>query len=477
MRQDHAPLKENGRMTELHFLTIAEASEKIRSKAVSPVELLHAFMARIKTLDGRLNSHILVLEDAAMTDAKQAEAEIMAGNWKGRLHGIPIGLKDIYNTAGITTTGHSALFKDHVPAEDAFTVKCLREAGAVFTGKLSTWEFAIGGTSFDLPWPPARNPWNLERDPSGSSSGSGAAVAAGLCMGAMGTDTGGSIRGPAAWCGIAGHKPTYGLLSRRGILPLSFSLDHAGPMCWTSEDCALMMNALAQHDPLDAACAAVEAEDFTAGLGGSLKGLRVGVVRHFFETDLTTDAETIAALENALVALRDMGAITFDVTLSPFDVYADIGSLISRSESFAFHQEWLRSTPELYGAYGRQRLMAGAFIAAADYVNAQRQRARLITEMAHVMKTADVLVFPTARCPARPIGEDSMTSGFQPFFNRAFNVTGNPALSICNGYSESDLPLSLQIGGRPFEDALVLKVGDALEKALGTRSRRPPFAL
>jgi aspartyl-tRNA(Asn)/glutamyl-tRNA(Gln) amidotransferase subunit A len=477
MRQDHAPLKENGRMTELHFLTIAEASEKIRSKAVSPVELLHAFMARIKTLDGRLNSHILVLEDAAMTDAKQAEAEIMAGNWKGRLHGIPIGLKDIYNTAGITTTGHSALFKDHVPAEDAFTVKCLREAGAVFTGKLSTWEFAIGGTSFDLPWPPARNPWNLERDPSGSSSGSGAAVAAGLCMGAMGTDTGGSIRGPAAWCGIAGHKPTYGLLSRRGILPLSFSLDHAGPMCWTSEDCALMMNALAQHDPLDAAGAAVEAEDFTAGLGGSLKGLRVGVVRHFFETDLTTDAETIAALENALVALRDMGAITFDVTLSPFDVYADIGSLISRSESFAFHQEWLRSTPELYGAYGRQRLMAGAFIAAADYVNGQRQRARLITEMAHVMKTADVLVFPTARCPARPIGEDSMTSGFQPFFNRAFNVTGNPALSICNGYSESDLPLSLQIGGRPFEDALVLKVGDALEKALGTRSRRPSFAL
>jgi aspartyl-tRNA(Asn)/glutamyl-tRNA(Gln) amidotransferase subunit A len=477
MRQDHAPLKENGRMTELHFLTIAEASEKIRSKAVSPVELLHAFMARIKTLDGRLNSHILLLEDAAMATAKQAEAEIMAGNWKGRLHGIPIGLKDIYNTAGIATTGHSALFKDHVPAEDAFTVKCLREAGAVFTGKLSTWEFAIGGTSFDLPWPPARNPWNLERDPSGSSSGSGAAVAAGLCMGAMGTDTGGSIRGPAAWCGIAGHKPTYGLLSRRGILPLSFSLDHAGPMCWTSEDCALMMNALAQHDPLDAACAAVETEDFTAGLGGSLKGLRVGVVRHFFETDLTTDAETIAALENALVALRDMGAITFDVTLSPFGVYADIGSLISRSESFAFHQEWLRRTPELYGAYGRQRLMAGAFIAAADYVNAQRQRARLITEMADVMKTADVLVFPTARCPARPIGEDSMTSGFQPFFNRAFNVTGNPALSICNGYSESGLPLSLQIGGRPFEDALVLKVGDALEKVLGTRSRRPPFAL
>ena len=463
-------------MTDLHFLTIAEASAKIRAKTLSPVELTQAYMARIKALDGELNSHILVLEDQALAAAKQAEADIMAGGWTGPLHGIPIGVKDIYNTAGITTTGHSDLFKDHVPAEDAFTVKCLRDAGAIFTGKLSTWEFAIGGTSFDLPWPPARNPWDLSRDPSGSSSGSGAAVAAGLCTGAMGTDTGGSIRGPAAWCGIAGLKPTYGYLSRRGILPLSFSLDHAGPMCWTSEDCALMMQVLAQHDPLDAANANVAAADFTAGLGSGLKGLRVGVVRHFFETDLSTDAETIQALENALMVLRDMGASVGDVTLSPFEVYGDVGSLISRSEAFAFHQAWLRESPERYGAYGRQRLMAGAFIAAADYVNAQRQRAVLVAQVAEVMKTVDVLVFPTARCPAREIGEDSMASGFQPFFNRAFNVTGNPGLSICNGFSASGLPLSLQIGGRPFEDALVLKVGDALEKAMGTRGRRPAFA-
>ncbi len=463
-------------MTDLHFLTIAEASAKIRAKTLSPVELTQAYMARIKALDGELNSHILVLEDQALAAAKQAEADIMAGGWKGPLHGIPIGLKDIYNTAGITTTGHSDLFKDHVPAEDAFTVKCLRDAGAIFTGKLSTWEFAIGGTSFDLPWPPARNPWDLSRDPSGSSSGSGAAVAAGLCTGAMGTDTGGSIRGPAAWCGIAGLKPTYGYLSRRGILPLSFSLDHAGPMCWTSEDCALMMQALAHHDPLDAANANVAATDFTAGLGSGLKGLRVGVVRHFFETDLSTDAETIQALENALMVLRDMGASVGDVALSPFGVYGDVGSLISRSEAFAYHQAWLRESPERYGAYGRQRLMAGGFIAAADYVNAQRQRSVLVAQVAEVMKTVDVLVFPTARCPAREIGEDSMASGFQPFFNRAFNVTGNPGLSICNGFSASGLPLSLQIGGRPFEDALVLKVGDALEKAMGTRARRPAFA-
>jgi aspartyl-tRNA(Asn)/glutamyl-tRNA(Gln) amidotransferase subunit A len=463
-------------MTDPHFLTIAEASAQIKARSLSPVELTNAFLARVKLLDGRLNSHLLVLEEQALADASKAEADIAAGRWKGPLHGIPIGLKDIYNTAGIRTTGHSALLKDHVPAEDAFTVRLLRAAGAVITSKLATWEFAIGGSSFDLPWPPARNPWDVSLDPSGSSSGSGVAVAAGLCMAAMGSDTGGSIRGPAAWCGIAGHKPTYGLLSRRGILPLSFSLDHAGPMCWTSKDCALMLQVLACHDPIDAGSASVPAVDYTAGMGEGLSGVRVGVVRHFFEKDLVTDPETIAALETSIMALRDLGAIVADVTLSPFNSYADCGSLISRSEAYAIHQHWLRTSPELYGAFGRHRLMAGAFILAADYVNAQRERARLIAELAETMTEVDLVIFPTARCPARPIGEDSMASGFQPFFNRAFNVTGGPALSICNGFSEKGLPLSLQIGGRPFEDALVLRAGDALECALGTRSRRPVLA-
>jgi aspartyl-tRNA(Asn)/glutamyl-tRNA(Gln) amidotransferase subunit A len=463
-------------MTDLHFLTLAQASAQIKSRSLSPVELTKAFLARARRLDGALHSHLLVLEDQAMADAARAESEIAGGHWKGPLHGIPIGLKDIYNTAGIRTTGHSALFQDHIPAEDAFTVSLLRNAGAVITSKLATWEFAIGGSSFDLPWPPARNPWDVSLDPSGSSSGSGAAVAAGLCMGAMGSDTGGSIRGPAAWCGIAGHKPTYGLLSRRGILPLSFSLDHAGPMCWTSEDCALMLQVLACHDPHDPGSAAAAPVDYTAGLGKSLSGLRIGVVRHFFEKDLLTDPETIAALESSIMALRDLGAVIGDVTLSPFAAYADCGNLIARSEAYAIHQHWLRSTPELYGAFGRHRLMAGAFISAADYINAQRERARLVAEFIEVMKTADVVIFPTARCPARPIGEDSMASGFQPFFNRAFNVTGTPALSVCNGFNAKGLPLALQIGGRPFEDALVLQVGDALERALGTRARRPVVA-
>ncbi|HEX3574444.1 MAG TPA: amidase [Rhodopila sp.] len=463
-------------MTDLHNLTIAQASALITARTLSPVELTQAFLARVKRFDAVLNSHLLLLEEGALADATQAESDIAAGRWKGPLHGIPIGLKDIYNTAGIRTTGHSALFRDHVPAEDAFTVSLLRNAGAIITSKLATWEFAIGGSSFDLPWPPARNPWDVALDPSGSSSGSAVAVAAGLCMGAMGSDTGGSIRGPAAWCGIAGHKPTYGAVSRRGILPLSFSLDHAGPMCWTSEDCALMMQVLACHDPMDPGSARVPSSNYTSELGKSLSGLRVGVVRHFFETDLLTDPETIAALETSVLALRDMGAVVGDVRLSRFAAYADCGSLISRSEAYAIHQHWLRTSPELYGAFGRHRLMAGAFVLAADYINAQRERARLVGELAEIMKTVDLVIFPTARCPARPIGEDSMASGFQPFFNRAFNVTGNPALSICNGFSQTGLPLALQIGGRPFEDALVLQVGDALERALGTRSRRPALA-
>ena len=463
--------------TDLHFMTIAEASALIRAGKLSPVELTTHFLNRIRRLDGELHAFIKVLEDSAMADARRAEQEIAAGGWKGPLHGIPIGLKDIYNTAGVATTGHSALYRDHVPAEDATTVRKLREAGAVVLGKLSTWEFAIGGTSFDLPWPPARNPWDLSRDPSGSSSGSGAGVAAGLMMGAMGTDTGGSIRGPAAWCGIAGLKPTYGLVSRRGILPLSFSLDHGGPMCWTSEDCAILMQVLAGHDPEDPGSAPYPVGDFTSGIGSSISGLRVGVIRHFYERDMPAQPEVMAAMDASLKTLAELGALLKDVTLSPFQAYSGVGSLISRSEAFALHQDTLTKTPELYGSFGRQRLAVGGFVAASDYVNALRQRSRLIAELATVMRDVDILVVPTAKEPALPIGLDNMTKGGGSFYNRAFNVTGSPALSVCNGFTASGLPLALQIVGRPFEDALVLKVGDAVERAMETRSRRPEFAM
>ena len=458
-------------VTEPHFLTVAEASKLIRAGRLSPVELTQVYLDRIDSLDGTLNAYVLPLADQAMASARAAEAAITAGHYKGPLHGIPIGLKDIYNTAGIRTTGHSALFRDHVPTEDAVTVTKLRNAGAVVLGKLSTWEFAIGGASFDLPWPPARNPWNTTRDPGGSSSGSGVSVAAGLAMAAMGTDTGGSIRGPAAWCGIAGHKPTYGLLSRRGVLPLSFSLDHTGPMCWTSEDCALMMNALAGYDPLDNASADVAIPDFAKSLGGGLSDLRIGVPRNFFETDVTCEPEVLAAFNAALDVFRGLGATVADISLPPLGLFTDVNSLITAAEGFAIHQEWLRATPELYGERGRLRIMAGAFVSAETYVNAMRERARLTALVSDVMKNYDLLMMPTRQMVAPVLGGYDSSVG--PSLTRPFNMTGFPALSICNGFTATGLPISLQIAGRPFEDDLVLKAGDAYEKATNFRSIRP----
>ena len=456
-------------MSELCFLTIAEAARRIRARTLSPVELTEAYLDRITALDGKLNSYILVLREQAMAEAKRAEADIAVGNYKGSLHGIPLGIKDIYNTAGIATTGHTALYRDHVPTQDATTVRLLREAGAVILGKTSTWEFAIGGVSFDLPWPPARNPWDTSLDPAGSSSGSGAAVAGGLCMGAMGTDTGGSIRSPAAWNGIAGLKPTYGLVSRRGILPLSFTLDHAGPMCWTAKDCALMMQVLAAHDPGSANPGRI---DFAGALDGDLKGLRIGVVRHFFETDAPADAVVVDALDKALGVYRKAGATVQDVRLAPLETYYDLCALIMGPEAFSIHEKGLTETPELYGAVARKRLSAGAFVQGTDYVNALRLRARLVAEAAAVMRDVDVLVMPTRHTPPEALGAFDTIMGHR-FYTRPFNVLGLPALSICSGFTGNKLPLSMQIVGRPFEDALVLKVGHAFERATGYRDVRP----
>jgi aspartyl-tRNA(Asn)/glutamyl-tRNA(Gln) amidotransferase subunit A len=459
-------------MSELCFLTIAEASRRIRAGSLSPVELTEAYLARIAALNGQLNAYILVLGEQARAEARRAEAEIAGGGWKGPLHGIPIGLKDIYNTAGIATTGHSALFRDHVPDEDATTVRLLRQAGAVMLGKTATWEFAIGGVSFDLPWPPARNPWDLALDPAGSSSGSGAAMAAGLCAGAMGTDTGGSIRSPAAWNGIAGLKPTYGLVSRRGVLPLSFTLDHAGPMCWTAEDCALMMQLLAEHDPLDPGSADPGPIDFIGGLAGDLKGLRIGVVRHFFEKDAPADAVVADAVEDALRLFDKAGAKVRDVALAPLGTYYDLCALIMGPEAYAIHQQGLTRSPELYGSVARKRIGSGAFVSGADYVNALRLRARLVAEAAEVMRDVDVLVMPTRHTPPEPLGQFDTMLGHK-FYTRPFNVLGLPALSVCSGFTGNGLPLSMQIVGRPFEDALVLKVGSYFEKAAGFRDVRP----
>src|SRR5215510_3730896 len=289
------------------FLTIAEAAALIGKRELSPVELVESRLSRIERHDGKLNSFIRVLREPALAAARAAAAEIMAGNRRGPLHGIPIGLKDIYETKGVPTTGHSKVMIDHVPQQDATSVRRLTEAGAIVLGKLATHEFAFGGPAFDLPWPPARNPWDLSRFTGGSSSGTGAAVAAGLVLGGTGSDTGGSIRNPAAFCGLAGIKPTYGLVSRTGILPLAFSLDHAGPLAWNAEDCAILLQTMAGHDPSDPASASRPVPDYRAALRGPVRGLRIGLIGHFYERDNVADATTGQAIAAAAKTFESLG--------------------------------------------------------------------------------------------------------------------------------------------------------------------------
>src|SRR5499425_3155925 len=282
------------------FLTIAELYRAYRNREVSPVEVTKALLARVAAHDGTLHSFLRVTEDVALREAEAAERELMAGTSRGPLHGVPYALKDIVETAGIPTTGHSKLRQDYVPADDAELVKRLKAGGGVLMGKLATWEFALGGPSFDLPWPPARNPWNPEHFTAGSSSGTSAAVASGMILGGTGSDTGGSIRGPAALCGIAGIKPTYGLVSRAGVAPAAFSLDHIGPMAWTAEDCALMLQALAGYDPRDPASADRPVPNYTAALGTGIKGLKIGVIHHFHEVDYKVSEGTQRGIDGAI---------------------------------------------------------------------------------------------------------------------------------------------------------------------------------
>jgi aspartyl-tRNA(Asn)/glutamyl-tRNA(Gln) amidotransferase subunit A len=358
----------------LHLLTIAEAARLIERRRLSPVELADALIARIAALDPQLNAFLLPTPDKAREQARAAEREIMAGNYRGALHGVPFGLKDIYCTAGIRTTSHSRICADYVPAEDATTVIRLYQAGGILLGKLATHEFAHGGPSFDLAWPPARNPWNREHFTGGSSSGAGAAIAAGFVPGAMGSDTGGSIRGPAAFCGIVGLKPTYGLVSRAGVYANSFTFDHAGPMTWTVEDCAIMLQALAGHDPKDPASADRAIPDYRAALTGDIRGMRIGVLRHLYEEDLNVAPEVHAALEEAYAVFRSLGATIEDVRIRPaFDYYA-VKITIAESEQYAIHEEELRTRTGEFGADFLGRALPAILYSSSDYVQAQRER-------------------------------------------------------------------------------------------------------
>jgi aspartyl-tRNA(Asn)/glutamyl-tRNA(Gln) amidotransferase subunit A len=459
------------------FLTITEAGKRIAAKQLSPVELTRACLARVKKLDPALHSFLLVTEDRALADAKAAEARMMAGTRKSPLDGIPIGHKDIYNTAGIRTTAHSRLLEHNVPTEDCVVVRKWAEAGTVLMGKLATHEFAIGGPSFDLPWPPARNPWNPDHFTAGSSSGTGAAVAAGLVLGGTGSDTGGSIRGPSALCGLAGIKPTYGLSSRRGVLPLSQTLDHTGPMAWTVQDCALLLQEMAGYDKLDPASANRPVANFTADLDKSAKGLRIGVIRHFHEIDHPVSPATRQGIDQALDIFRAQGAEIRDVTLSPMMDYNAPGWLILTAEAYAVHEPWLKERFNDYGELLRDRLALGALMRATDYVQALRRRRVLCEEMRDAMANLDILITASAPAEAPKITEVPKWGMLEkPGFTMPFNITGLPALSVCTGYGDGGLPISMQIVGKPFAEATVFRAGHAYETATDWRNKRPAMS-
>jgi aspartyl-tRNA(Asn)/glutamyl-tRNA(Gln) amidotransferase subunit A len=465
-------------MTDLHWLGAAEAARAIAARELSPVELMKALLDRIARLDPKLNAFIRLDGEAAMAQAKAAEAEIAAGRPRGPLHGVPVGIKDIIDVAGLPTTCHSKVLEDSaIAAADAVCVARLRGAGAIVLGKLSTHEFAIGGPSFDLPWPPARNPWNTGHHPGGSSSGSGSGISAGLFPMALGSDTGGSVRNPASACGIVGLKPTYGLVSRRGVFPLSFTLDHVGPMTRSVADNALMLATIAGHDPLDPGSAAAANGHYAAGLEKGVRDLRIGFVRHFHEVDMPAEPEVTAALEHVARTLQAEGAEVRNVALPPLSEFAAVNRVILNSEAWAIHAPWLRERPGDYGQLARRRLMAGAFLTAGDYVQAQRRRLEMIARVEAALREVDVLLCVSAMEPPCRIDKPADVERTYPRQARTpFNVTGHPALAMMAGLSKGGLPLAAQFVGRNFAEATLFRVARAWERASGVDKKHPPIA-
>jgi aspartyl-tRNA(Asn)/glutamyl-tRNA(Gln) amidotransferase subunit A len=457
---------------DLAYAGIRELGRRFRARELSPVELTTALLQRIERLDSTLRAFVTVTADRAMADAKAAEAAIARGDRRPLL-GIPVGYKDLYATRGIRTTAGSALLEDWLPDDDATCVTRLQDAGCVMLGKLITHEFAWGIQKPEHRFPPARNPWNLDHIPGGSSSGSGAALAAGLCVGALGSDTGGSIRGPAAFSGIAGLKPTYGRCSRAGVVTLSWTLDHTGPMARSVEDCAFQLQALAGHDPLDPASSRAPVSDYVAPLGRSIRGMAIGVPsRDFFLEG--ADPEVVAAFEASVATLRILGADVRDVEI-PHIWDSPSFMVIMASEAFAYHERDLREHPEMYGDLLRERLLHGGLYTGAEYVQAMRLRERLRREMLDVLRTVDLLATPTSPKPAPTFATAYDTSvGFPRSNMPPFNLSGLPALALPCGFTSGGLPISLQLAGRPFDEATVLRAGDAYERATEWHSRRIP---
>lgn len=454
--------------------TIAEAARRIAAGTLTASELTERCLARIEAHEPSIHAFVTVTKERARADAARADAEIKAAGPKGPLHGIPLALKDIIDTRGILTTCQSAHNIGNVPEKDAASAAALAEAGSVLMGKLTTHEFADGGPSFDLPWPPSRNPWDLSRFTAGSSSGTGAAVAAGFILGGLGTDTGGSIRGPAALCGIVGLKPTYGLVSRAGVAPAAYSLDHIGPMAWTSEDCALMLQAIAGHDAADPASARRPVPDYASGLAGGVKGLRVGVLRRWHEIDRPVSDAVGAGIEDAIKAYRALGAEVVDLDVSPMQDYVAAGFFISTAERGAAYEAMMLKNPEKFGQRYRDRLVFASFVTGLDYVQAMRMRRELTAEMLALMAGVDVVLTAGNPDEALPIDQVPRWDNLdKPNFTFAFNVTGMPAICVPSGFGPNGMPVAIQLAARPFDEATLLRAAHAYEMATPWRARRP----
>jgi aspartyl-tRNA(Asn)/glutamyl-tRNA(Gln) amidotransferase subunit A len=464
---------------QIHELSISELGASLRAGELTSTRLTEHTLGRIDAIDREIHSFILVTADRALADADRADAELAAGVDRGPLHGIPYALKDIYATEGIATTCNSRLLLDHVPTSDSEVQARLAAGGGVLVGKLNTGEFALG-TSTDLPFPLARNPWNTECFTGTSSTGSGAAVGAGLVRLALGSDTGGSIRSPACHCGAVGLKPTYGLVSRRGVYPLSYSMDHCGPIAGNIRDTALAMNVVAGHDPRDPSSTDLPVPDYTADLGLGVDGLRIGYARELFTAVDGVSPEVVAAVDAAAERLAGLGAIVDEVRVPDFELFKACGRLIMLAEGFAVHEETLRTRPLDYGRYTYQRIAAGGALTAADLVQAQRLRRELTVELnTGALATHEVLLTTTGFTPAARL--DEFPRDWPPpsmavaVLTAPFNVTGNPAMSVPCGFSGSGLPMGIQLVGRPFDERTVLRVGAAFEAASGLSDLRPEF--
>ena len=468
--------------TEIPFLTAAQLSRLIQDKEVSPVEATEAYLERIDRVDSKLNSYITVCRDEALRSAREAERAIAAGRYLGALHGVPLAVKDQFYTNGILTTGGSTILSDFVPDEDATVVAKLNNAGAVLLGKLNLSEFALG-ESFHHPAGTPRNPWNLERNPGISSSGSAAATAAFLCATSLGEDTGGSTRIPAAWTGLVGLRPTWGRVSRYGVLPVCWSMDTVGPISRTVEDCAITFQAIAGYDPKDPSTWAEPVPDYRQALDGNVRGVRVGVIREKMDGD-DLDREIREAVVAAVSMLGELGATVEQVSLPLIETAGPVSKCLTDLDGAIVHHEGLKARAGEYDHNTRVRLLTAILTPAQAYYKAQKMRALIRQQILELLETVDVLVLPSspAVAPLIPDGpgiksqEDAhgRMSGIRSYTG-PFNLAGVPALCLPCGFTAENMPISLQIVGRPFQEATVMKVAHAYEQNTPWHTRRPPI--